>query len=379
MSGSQKKEVKKKGDKKQKPRARSFDQYILFATFVLVSIGIVMVFSASYVQAGKRLGDQYYFLKRNIAYAVIGMFAMFFMAFFHYKKVEKYAWFFAGISILFLVAVLTPLGTNLNGAQRWIRIGGMTLMPSELAKFASIVLIAKYINRKYIEKSIGGALFPGIISVFFFGLVFLQPDLSTAGTIVMTGVCMMFVAGLQLRYAFIAVGSAIPAVLMLAMSSEYRWKRVTGFLDPFKDELGNNYQVIQSLYALGTGGLFGLGLGRSNEKFLYIPEPQNDFIFAIIGEELGYVGCIIILMLYVFLIYRGIKVAMNAPDFFSCMLVSGIISQIAIQIMINIAVVTSSMPATGMPLPFISFGGTSLIILMAAIGVVLNVSRYTKR
>jgi len=365
-------------DTRKPARMKGFDQYIFFATLLLVAVGIVMVFSASYVNASQRYGDPYHFLKKNIFFAVLGTFAMVFMSFFSYKKVEKLRWTIAGIAALLLVIVLTPLGTSLNGAQRWISIGPLTIMPSEIAKFASIILIARQIKPKLIQKSLGGAVVPLGIAGFFFGMILLQPNLSTAGSIAITAVCMLFAAGMQSRYVIGAILAAIPAGGLLAFASPYRWRRVTSFLDPFKDELGNGYQVIQSLYALGTGGLFGLGLGRSNEKFLYIPEPQNDFIFAIIGEELGYIGCIIILMVYVFLIYRCIKVAMNAPDFFSCMLVTGIASQIGVQVLLNVAVVTSSMPPTGIPLPFISYGGTSLVILMAAVGMVLNVSRHSR-
>ncbi|MZQ76065.1 MAG: putative lipid II flippase FtsW [Peptoclostridium sp.] len=359
-------------------KIKGFDKYIFLATLLLVAIGIVMVFSASYVNASQRYGDPYHFLKKNIFFAVLGTIVMIFMSFFSYKKIEKLRWTIAGTAAVLLVIVLTPLGTSFNGAQRWILIGPLTIMPSEIAKFASIILIAKYIKPKLIQKSLLGALNPIMIAGFFFAMIVLQPNLSTAGSIIITSVCMLFAAGLQFKYVIGTVAAGLSAGGLLAFISPYRWKRVTSFMDPFKDELGNGYQVIQSLYALGTGGLFGLGLGRSNEKFLYIPEPQNDFIFAIIGEELGYIGCIIILMVYVFLIYRCIKVAMNAPDFFSCMLVTGIASQIGVQVLLNVAVVTSSMPPTGIPLPFISYGGTSLVILMAAVGMVLNVSRYSR-
>jgi cell division protein FtsW len=202
--------------------------------------------------------------------------------------------------------------------------------------------------------------------------------MSTAGTIILVTFVMLFVAGMNMKFVMSMIGLGAVAFVGLVLSAPYRLKRVTSFLDPFQDPLGAGYQVIQGLYALGSGGLFGLGLGKSRQKYFYIPEPQNDFIFAIIGEELGLIGCAIVIMLFVLLVYRCIRIAIRCSDVFSCMLVVGIGGQIGIQAALNIAVATSSMPVTGVALPFISYGGTSLIIFMAAVGIVLNVSKHVK-
>lgn len=363
-----------------KKREKHFDPYVFYTTLLLVIIGIIMVFSSSYVQAKFKQHDAYHFLKRNMIYAVLGFCVMMFVSKINYKRLEKFIPMIGTITIILLVAVLTPLGKSFNGARRWLGVGGLTIMPSEIAKFASIIIVSKVIDNKKDKMSnlVQGIIPPLMISGVFFALIVLQPDLSTGGTIIMTTSVMLFVAGMDLKYVYTMIGAGFGLLGVLIAIAPYRLKRFTSFLDPFKDPLGDGYQVIQSLYALGSGGLFGLGLGRSRQKFFYIPEPQNDFIFAIIGEELGYVGCIFILLLFLFLIYRCIRIAINCPDTFSCMLVTGITAQIGIQVMINIAVATSSMPVTGMPLPFISYGGSSLIIFMGAMGVILNISRQVK-
>ncbi len=365
---------------KSRKREKHFDPYIFYTTLALVIIGIVMVFSSSYVQAKFKMKDPYFFLKRDVIYAGIGLFAMMFVSKINYKRLEKFIPLITSITVILLILVLTPLGIKYNGARRWLGVGGLTIMPSEIAKFASIIIVAKVIDNKKekISSLVQGVLPPLLIAGFFFILIVIQPHLSTAGTLIMTTFVMLFVAGMDLKYVYAMIGGGMGLLGVMIAIEPYRLKRLFSFLDPFKDPLGDGYQVIQSLYAMGSGGLFGLGLGRSRQKFFYIPEPQNDFIFAIIGEELGYIGCICLLLLFVFLIYRCIRIAINAPDTFSCMLVTGITAQIGIQTMINIGVATSSMPVTGVPLPFISYGGSSLLILMAAMGLILNISRHVK-
>ena len=206
----------------------------------------------------------------------------------------------------------------------------------------------------------------------------LEPNMSTAGTVILVVFVMLFVAGMNMKFVGAMMLSGVGLFVALVIVEPYRLKRIMSFLDPFQDPLGSGYQVIQSLYALGSGGLFGLGLGKSKQKYFYIPEPQNDFIFAIIGEELGLVGCAIVIMLFVILVYRCVRIALNCTDIFTCMVVIGIGAQIGIQAALNIAVATSSMPVTGVALPFISYGGTSLIIFMSAVGIVLNISKHVK-
>ena len=284
------------------------------------------------------------------------------------------------ISVILLILVLTPLGIEANGAKRWLGVGALSLQPAEIAKFATIIITAKLIEKKYDDiKSLTKGVIPLlIIPGIFFILIMLQPNMSTAGTIILVTFVMIFVAGMNMKIVGVMFASGIGLFLALGLTSEYRLKRILSFLDPFQDPLGNGYQVIQGLYALGSGGLFGMGLGKSQQKWFYIPEPQNDFIFAIIGEELGLVGCVVVIMLFVLLVYRCIRIALKCSNIFACMVVIGIGGQIGIQAALNIAVATSSMPVTGVALPFISYGGTSLIIFMSAIGIILNISKHVK-
>ncbi len=370
-------ETKKRSNKKIK---NDFDSVIFYTTMTLVFIGIIMVFSASYIQSSFKHGDSYHFLKKNLIFAILGFISMMVVSNIHYEFWKKNSKTICIISAVLLLLVLTPLGIKLNGARRWLGIGSFTVQPAEIAKFASIVITAKLVEKKYQDiKSFKKGLIPLlIVPMIFFILIMLQPNMSTAGTIILVTFVMIFVAGMDMKLVIGMFFSGVVLFLALALTSPYRLKRVLSFLDPFQDPLGNGYQVIQGLYALGSGGLFGMGLGKSQQKWFYIPEPQNDFIFAIIGEELGLVGCTAVILIFVLLVYRCVIIALRCPDIFSCMMVIGIGAQIGIQAALNIAVATSSMPVTGVALPFISYGGTSLTILMSAIGIVLNISRHVK-
>ena len=372
----------KEGLKKQIKRGMKteFDSVVFYTTMTLVFIGIIMVFSASYIQAAFKHHDAFYFLKRNVIYAVLGFVGMMIMSRIEYTFWKKNATKIGIIAVVLLVLVLTPLGIEANGAKRWLGVGGATIQPAEIAKFACILITAKLIEKRYdnIKSFTKGVLPLLIVPGTFFILIMGQPNMSTAGTIILVVFVMLFVAGMNMKFVYTMVALGIAAFAGLVLSAPYRLDRVTSFLDPFKDPLGSGYQVIQSLYAIGSGGLFGLGLGKSKQKYFYIPEPQNDFIFAIIGEELGLIGCIVVMMLFLILVYRCIRIALKCSDIFSCMVVIGIGAQIGIQAALNIAVATSSMPATGVALPFISMGGTSLTILMGAVGIVLNISKHVK-
>ena len=369
--------LKKQIDKNIKSE---FDSVIFYTTMTLVFIGIIMVFSASFVQSAFKHGDSYYFLKRNTIYATLGFISMITISNIDYRFWKKNAKAIGIVSVVLLLLVLTPLGIKANGARRWLGFGAFTIQPAEIAKFATIIITAKLIEKRYDNmKSLTKGVLPLLlIPGLFFGLIMLQPNMSTAGTIILVTFVMIFVAGLNMKFVIAMFGSGVGLFLLLALTSEYRLKRILSFLDPFQDPLGNGYQVIQGLYALGSGGLFGMGLGKSQQKWFYIPEPQNDFIFAIIGEELGLIGCAVVIMLFVILVYRCVRIALNCKDIFTCMVVIGIGAQIGIQAALNIAVATSSMPVTGVALPFISYGGTSLIIFMSAVGIVLNISKHVK-
>ena len=286
------------------------------------------------------------------------------------------------VSIILLALVLTPLGQNINGATRWIGVGPITIMPGEVAKICSIIFVSWYLSEKP-ERVL--SLTRGVIPMLllggaYAGLIMMQPNMSTAITVLFIIMMIMFVAGMKYKHLIFlfGIGGAAMCALIFTDEDGYRLKRVTSFLDPFKDALGDGYQVVQSLLALGSGGLAGLGLGKSIQKNLYLPEPQNDFILAIIGEELGYIAIILLLIVYMFMIWGGIRIAMNAPDRFGMLLASGVTAMIGIQVLLNVAVVTSSMPATGVTLPFISYGGNALWMFMFSMGILLNVSRHRK-
>ncbi|MFY9506699.1 MAG: putative lipid II flippase FtsW [Caldicoprobacterales bacterium] len=372
--------MSKKPSKKpsKKLSKKPIDFPIFITTVILVSIGIVMVFSASYYRSAQAMGDSMYFFKRQLLWAVIGLVGMFLASRFDYRRLKKYAFIFLVISIGLLIAVLV-LGEPRNNAKRWLEIGGLSLQPSEVAKFSLILFIADYTTRKKgrVRKFFTGVvpvmLITGIITV----LILIQPNMSTAMSLVMLALIMLFIAGANLGQLFLCVGGGVAAGLALMFSKSYRIDRVVGFTNPWADPLDTGYQIIQSLYSLGSGGLFGLGIAQSRQKLNYLPYPETDFIFAIIGEELGFIGALIVVILFIILVWRGVRIAITAPDMFGTMLAIGVIAMITIQVVINIAVVTASMPPTGLPLPFISYGGSSLAFFMTSIGVLLNISKYS--
>lgn len=355
---------------------KKMDYSFLAVVLLLLCYGLIMVFSASSASAHYQLGDAYYFIKRQFAWAIIGIFTMLFISRISYKTIYKYALHLMVITIIMLI--LVPLvGIEAKGAKRWLGFGAISFQPSEVAKFAIIVFLARSLtlNGEALKTFVKGFL-PYVCIVGFMALlVFIEPHLSGAVVIALTGFVVLWAAGAKLSH-FLIIG--VPAVLILVVaifSAEYRADRFFAFLDPFKYKQGEGYQIVQSLYAIGSGGFFGLGLGQSRQKYLYLPEAQNDFVFSIICEELGFIGAALLILLFVLLLWKGIKIACNAPDRFSKLTVLGIMGLVAIQVILNIAVVTSSMPATGMPLPFFSYGGTSLVFILAEMGVVLSISR----
>ena len=358
------------------------DFTLLITIILLLGMGLVMVLSASSPSALAETGDSYRFFNKQLIFAVLGIFAMMAISkidYRFYQKFYKQAWW---ISAALLVAVKL-IGKTLNGAQRWIYITKtLSFQPSEIVKFLVIIFYAGILvkNRDDLPYFWKGLVKHICMVAPLIALLILEPHFSASIVIVGIVCIMMIVAGCKFSQ-FIAVGGGvgIPAIILLIVKSPYRLKRVVSFLDPWKDATDTGWQVIQSLYAIGSGGLFGVGLGDSKQKYLYIPEPHNDFIFSIIGEELGFVGCTVIIILFAIFIWRGILIAMKAPDMFGSLVAVGITALVGIQVIINIAVVTSSMPATGMPLPFFSYGGTALFILLCQMGVLLNISRASAK
>ncbi|MGB9679213.1 MAG: stage V sporulation protein E [Thermoanaerobacteraceae bacterium] len=357
------------------------DYNILITVLILVSIGVVMVFSASSASAFYTYNDSFYFLKRQLLWVIIGFFIMSFVMNVDYSILKKYASPFLLLSIFLLIIVLIPgIGVNKYNATRWIGIGSFTIQPSEIAKYAFIIYLSKYFDKNPdYAKSFKKGVLPVIgLAGLFFILIMKQPNFSTAGTIFIIAIIILFVAGAKISFMVGLFSLGGVASILVFSSMKYIRERVFTFLNPWQDIQKSGYQIVQSLYALGSGGLFGVGLGRSRQKFMYLPMPQNDFIFSIIGEELGLIGTVTILLLFLYLILRGFRVAAKAPDMFGSLFATGITALIAVQTIINVAVVTSSMPATGVSLPFISYGGTSTVIMMAGMGVLLNISRYAE-
>ena len=361
---------------KRKKKMGEIDYGIFYTVALLLVIGVVMVYSASSYYAMFINKDSMYYLKRQLLSAIIGVGAMAFTMCFDYHKLKKYTVGIMIVSIVLLIAVL--FSSEVNGAQRWIQIGGFSFQPSDLVKYVVVLFLAMSLEVKGegVKKFKSGILPYLTVSGFYAAFVLAEKNLSIASVIMIVTFIILFSAGGRIKHLFgIVAPVLVAAALFFTVSTDYRRARMLNFINPWKDPTGNGYQLIQSFYALGAGGVTGLGLGQSRQKTLYMPEPHNDFIFSIIGEELGLIGCICIILLFIIFIWRGISVAMKARDTYGTLLAIGITSVIAVQSLINIAVVTGSMPVTGVPLPFISYGGSALVINMTAIGILLNISR----
>lgn len=362
-------------------RRKTPDFILMAVVLMLLSVGIVMVFSSSAVWAYSKHGDSLYFLKRQLLWAGLGLVTMFFMMNFDYWRIQTLSKAIMAVTILLLVLVLIPgVGIELNYARRWIGIGKtLTVQPSEVAKLGMVIFVANGISSHPNRiTSFSRGIIPYMIVLGIVCLLILkQPDFSTCVLIAAVVMIIIFTGGAKISHLLGLSLAAVPLGLYLILGEEYRAARFFSFLNPWADARDTGYHIIQSLYALGSGGLIGLGLGKSRQKFFYLPEPQNDFIFAIIGEELGFIGAAIIISLFLILLWRGFKIALKAPDLFGALLATGITVVIGLQSFMNIAVVTASMPVTGIPLPFISAGGSSLILTLASMGILLNISRYS--
>ena len=354
------------------------DAALLAVTALLTATGIVMVFSASSAVAYTQFHDPTYYLKRELLWAIVGAGALVIAMRLDYTKLRSLAPWLLGLAIVLLAVVLIPsLGSVEGGARRWLSLGVFTFEPSEFAKLALVLFLACLFS----TKAEGAASFAhvGFPAIFWvgvcFALVMRQPDLGTASLYVLTAFVLLFAAGARLTHLAIEAAVAVPALLGFIYASPYRRDRFLAFLHPWKDPQGTGYHIIQSLYALGSGGIFGLGLGQSRQKFGYLPAQHTDFIFSIIGEELGFVGAATVLVLFLVFAYRGIRIAMRADDRFGFYLAIGLTASITLQALINIGVVTSSWPVTGVPLPFISYGGTSLVVTLFGVGLLASISR----
>lgn len=379
-----KKRIKYNKNKKKKKKKTKIsidrDNGVYVAVILLVLIGLLLVFTSSSYYALYEQGDLYFFIKKQAMWAIIGLGFMSLFARVDYHFLRKFTWPLAGGTLGLLVLVLA-IGKEINGAKRWIEVGGLSIQPSEIAKYAVVFILAHVIVKmgKEIKTIKNGIVMPLAIGASFAVLVLLEKNLSITAVIAMVTYFMIMVGGANMRVLLGLIPVGIFGGLMLTVTSEYRLERLTTFLNPWVDQSDSGYQLVHSLMAIGSGGVTGQGLGNSMQKALYMPEPHNDFIFAILAEEFGLLGCIFVIGLFVFLIISSIKVAMKAKDVYGRLLAIGITLVIAIQAIINIAVVTGSMPVTGVPLPFISTGGTSLLINLVAMGVLLNIAKQGKK
>ncbi|MEY8281794.1 putative lipid II flippase FtsW [Oscillospiraceae bacterium 52-8] len=360
-------------------KSGQMDTTFLVLVLVLVVFGLVMLFSASYAFAYYNYGNSFHFILRQGIFAVGGVTMMLAISKIDYHIYEKFSYILIGLSVVLLIVVLFM--EPLNNARRWINLGFTTFQPSEVAKFAVIVLFAHLINVNYkrLQTFRYGVLpFMAVLAVIC-GLMVLEPHLSGTILIVTIGFTMMFVGGTGTKWFVmggVAIVGALAFLLLFTPLLEHAIPRLEMWQNPFIDKQGDGWQTVQSLLAIGSGGVFGLGLGNSRQKHLYVPEPHNDFIFSILCEELGLVGGLIVIILFILLVVRGFAIAMKAKDKFGSMLALGLTFQVGLQALLNIAVVTNTVPNTGISLPFFSYGGTSLLMLLGEMGIVLSVSRH---
>lgn len=364
------------------------DRFFLILVLLLVSLGSIIVFSASYPYALAKTGDSMYYIKRQVIFLMLGLFFMIIAARFPYKLYQRLAVPSYGVALLLLVAVLF-IGLTEGSAKRWIGVGSITVQPSEIMKLALVLMLAWYLDRyqKSVQERrnkremiVRGVLLPGLILGAACGLVLLEKHLS--GTIILAaiGMIVLLIGGVHIGWTALIYGTiGITGATVFLMTNSYALARIKTFLSPVEDILGADWQTTQGLYAIGSGGFFGMGIGNSRQKYSYVSQPQNDFVFTIWCEETGFLGAFLVVTLFILLLWRGYVIAMHAPDTFSALTVFGITSQVGIQALLNMAVVTDLIPNTGISLPFFSYGGSSLVLLLTEMGIVLSISRYSHK
>lgn len=357
------------------------DIVLVIVTLILVCFGILMVYSASMYNAQINYDNEFYFMNKQIVGAVIGFAAMFVLSKIDYHILFKFRFIILALGFLLLILVFIPgISQETLGARRWISLPFFTIQASELAKFAFIIFTAGYMAKNYSRLT----TFKGVIPVLAVGgamcvLIMLEPNMSITMCVALLMFAMLFIGGMRIKHFVMLIVPFAILVPLLIIIEPYRFDRLMAFLDPWASPLGEGYQLIQSYYSLGSGGLFGLGLFNSRQKYLFLPFSESDFILSIIGEELGLIGCMFLFLLYIIMIVRAVKIAQKASDRFGSFLASGIACIIAIQTLVNIAVVTGSIPPTGLPLPFISSGSSSLIVFISSIGILLSISRHSHK
>jgi cell division protein FtsW len=363
------------------PPSRHTDVILLAVTLVLVAIGLVMVYSTSAVLAQERYGDSLHFLKRQMVWAGFGLLAMWGARYVPYRTQQRLASVAVGCTLVALLMVLHPaFGREVGGARRWLGLGPLTLQPSEVAKYVLVLYVARTLAQSQGRlASFLHGYFPHVLIMALFALlIFLQPDLGTAVVLATAAGLQLLIAGVPLRYLNYTALAAMPVLYWGLVHVKFRFERVLVFLNPWADPHGGGYQTIQALLALGQGGVFGIGLGQSQQKLFYLPEAHTDFIFAVIGEELGFIGAAGLVVLFLILLWRILRIALSCKEPFGTYLGLGVFTLFAIQITMNLGVVTGLLPTKGLPLPLISLGGSNLVMSLVAIGTVLNMAESTE-
>jgi cell division protein FtsW len=359
---------------KREVKAHGMDRSLLVVIFCLAIFGLIAVYDSSVAQAFKDFGDKYYYIKQQSIWMFLGLTALFFFSKFNYHLLKIIALPFFILSVILLLGVFIPgLSVSGGGAHRWLHLGFVTIQPAEIIKLSTIIFFAALFEKRF-------ELAPFLIIVGVVSLIvgIFQKDLGSTIVFFLTCLAMYIVSGAPLKWLWSFIPFSVMGFFVFALSSSYRKDRLLAFLDPFSDPQGYSYHISQVLIALGSGGIFGLGLGQSRQKYEYIPEVTTDSIFSIVGEELGLVGCIALIGLLAFLIFRGLKIAENAEDNFGKLLAAGLTSWLGIQAVINLAAMVSLIPLTGVPLPFISYGGSALLANLVAVGILLNISKTAR-
>ena len=360
------------------PAMRSIRSSLFVTVSVLVAIGIVMIYSASAIYADGNMGDSFYYIKRHLAYLAIGLVMMLVTMAVNMNTLRRLTKpLVICAAVLLLLVIIPHIGKEIGGARRWFRLGPVNFQPSEFAKFVMILYIADIAARKkdVMKSFLHGYLPPMIVVGMVACLVLVEPDLGTAVATSVISMLMLFVAGVRASHIGASFLASLPVLYMLLFSVAYRRKRMMAFLNPWADKRGTGFQIIQSFIALGSGGLFGVGLGQSRQKLFYLPASHTDFIFSIIGEELGFIGAASVVILFILFIWQGMRIVFKAEDPFLRLVAFGIVTLIALEATINIGVVAGALPTKGLPLPFISYGGSALLFHLAAVGILLNIAK----
>jgi len=351
-------------------------ELFVILVLVLVAIGVLMTYSSSVYYAELKFGNKFHFFYREIFWVVIGIISAIVIGSIHFQTIQKYSWLLLFVATVLLGLIYVPgIGHRVNHAARWIKVAGFTLQPSEFAKYVVIIFLADRLakNRRHVSKFMRGVLLPLFIVMIPVGLIVVEPDLGTPMVILTTAIALFFVAGTKIMHLFFLSLTAIPALILLVIKFPYRLKRLMTFLSPDSDPLGAGFQIRQSLIAIGSGQMHGLGLGKSIQKMHYLPEAHTDFVFAIIGEELGFIGAGAIILLMIIFLYVTYKLTQQITDMFGHLVAVGIMTVLTLQMIVNICVVTAILPTKGLALPFISYGGSSMVMTLSACGLLVNI------